>query len=493
MFGLSARIAALVAVLTSTTLVLGRPASAESRRAAIAASFASIKASNLPSGYIRHAGGVGRVDDISPTTSDLGKADATWAIVPGLAGGCTSLESRNYRGYFLRHQNGAVSLQRFQDSNQFRQDATFCQVSGLADSSAVSFRAFQFPNAYLRHASGVLFLADDDGSELFRRDATFVRTAPWLAGMFFNPILGQGADPSMVHHNGQYYLVQGDVLHRNDIVIRRSASLEQLEDAAPIVVWRHPPCPAPACTAIWAPELQLVNGQWWIYFAGENGTGNASHRMFALRGTTGDPAGPYEFMGMIQLPGGEWAIDGVYFDYRGRGHFAWSGWQNGDPKVQHLFVTAMSGPMTPSGDRVRISTPVAAWETVRNDVDVRVNEAPQPIVGPNGQLFMTFSVNGSWTNDYCLGLLRLAGEPTNPAAWAKSTACIFAGRDTAIAPGHNGFLTVGGRPWLTYHALVTPGTGWPGRSLRMQPMSFHADGSPALGAPAGVHDPVPLP
>lgn len=486
------QIAALIGLFGLTT-VIDQAALGQAPQPTVHSSFVSIKAYNLPNGYVRHANGVGRVNDIFSSSSDLAKADATWAIVSGLAGSCVSLESRNYRGYFLRHQNGAVFLQLRQDSAQFRQDATFCQVNGLADSSASSFRAFQFPNAYLRHASGVLHLADSDGSDLFRHDATFTTASPWLTGRFFNPILGRGADPTMAYHNGHYYLVQGDVLNQDNIVVRRSPSVEQLEDAAPITVWSHPSCPAPACSAIWAPELQRIDGVWWIYFAGENGNGNASHRMYALRGTTDDPAGPYEFQGMVQLPGSEWAIDGVYFAYQGQGYFLWSGWLNGDPKVQHLFVAPMSGPMTPAGGRVRISTPVAGWETVRNDFGVRVNEAPQPIEGPNGRLSVTFSANGSWTNDYCLGLLRLSGAPLDPAAWTKSSGCVFSGRETAVAPGHNGFLTIQGQPWLAYHALIVPGTGWPGRSLRLQPMGFSADGSPALGAPVGIHQPVPLP
>ncbi|WP_394834660.1 family 43 glycosylhydrolase [Pendulispora rubella] len=445
---------------------------------------------------MRHANGVGRVDDIYDTSADLAKADATWSFVPGLAGtgggGCVSIESRNYRGSFLRHQNGEVVLQPFQDTAQYRQDATFCRVPGLADGAATSFRAFQFPNAYLRHALGVLRLDDDHGEAQFRQDATFELRGPWLTGKFFNPILGAGADPTMAYENSSYYLVSSD--NDRGVVIRQASSIEQLEDAAPKSLWRAPACPAPACAGIWAPELQKIDGRWWIYVAGENGGGNASHRMFALRGSS-DPMGPYENLGEVRLPGDEWAIDGAYVSHGGQGYFLWSGWENGDPNVQHIFLSRMSSPNAATGGRVKIASPTAPWETVPNgSPNIRVNEGPQPIHGPNGRLSVTISVNGSWTNDYCVGLLTLNGsDPMVPGGWSKSSSCVFSGRDTATAPGHNGFFTVNGRPWLAYHALIQPGSGWGGRSIRAQPMAFNGDGIPSLGVPVSIHEPVALP
>jgi GH43 family beta-xylosidase len=468
-------------------------ARAASPAPAISSTFVSIKAYDLTQGYVRRAYGTGRVDDITASSSIGDRADATWALVPGLAGSCVSLESRNYRGYYLRHAYGDVHLQPYQDSWQFKQDATFCQVSGLADGTAFSLRAFQFPNAYLRHAYGVLHLADNDGSTLFKRDATFLTTPPWLTGAFFNPVLGSGQDPSMVYVNGSYYLAQGDVPNDDNIVIRRSTSVEHLEDVAPAVVWRHPACPAPACHGVWAPELQHIGAQWWIFFAGEDGTGNASHRMYALSSTGDDPAGPYEYRGRLALPDNDWAIDGTYLDYQGQHYFVWSGNLNGDTTAQHLFLARMRDPLTAVGSKVLISSPTADWETVHDGSGVRIDEAPQPVLGPNGRLSLSFSANGSWTNDYCLGLLTLDGTVTDPEAWHKSSGCVFAGRDTATSPGHNGFLTVNDKPELVYHAMTTPGTGWPGRSIRMQPLSFDTGGVPVFGTPAGVHDPVPLP
>ncbi|MCK2242005.1 MULTISPECIES: AbfB domain-containing protein [unclassified Crossiella] len=462
-----------------------------------APTYTSLRAFNIPNGYVRHGGGWARLDDIYPHSPEWARADATWAVVPGLAGNCVSLESRNFKRHYLRHQNGRLRLDGFQDSRGFREDATFCQVSGLADPNAVSLRSFQFGNAFLRHAGGQVYLADNDNSPLFRADATFRTSSPLISGVFYNSLLDRGADPTMVRHNNVYYLLQGDQYNGNDLVIRKSGSVEGLRDAPPIVLWRHPQCPAIACTEVWAPELQRIRNQWWIFFTGASDNGNGrSHRMFALRGRTDDPSGPYDYLGEQRLPDGQWAIDGVWFEKDGQGYYAWSGWDRdygNANEVQHLYVARMHDPMTPAGPRVKISSPTQRWETRPNHANVLLNEGPQPIIGPQNQLFMTFSANASWTDDYCIGLLTLNGSPTEPTAWSKSGDCVFHGQDSTIAPGHNGFIQVNGRWWITYHARQYPGTGWMGRSVRLQPLSFNGAGQPIFGTAVSAHQPVPLP
>jgi len=50
----------------------------------------------------------------------------------------------------------------------FKKDATFKIVLGLADSNAVSFQSYNYPDEYIRHSSGHLYIAKNNGSELFR-------------------------------------------------------------------------------------------------------------------------------------------------------------------------------------------------------------------------------------------------------------------------------------------------------------------------------------
>ncbi|MEC3957108.1 glycoside hydrolase family 43 protein [Nocardia sp. CDC153] len=309
---------------------------------------------------------------------------------------------------------------------------------------------------------------------------------------FTNPILAAGADPSMSYYRGRFHLVQGDFYNNDNIVIRSADTLGGLGKADPIVVWEHPACPAPACTKIWAPELEHIGDRWWIYFAGQEDERNETHRMYALRSTGDDPTGPYEFLGKLDLPGG-WGIDGVYQEYRNAGYFFWSCLRDPeDTRVQDICAIRMSDPMTPTGDRVSIATPTAGWETVPNDAGLLINEAPQPLLAPNGRLFMTFSANASFDDTYRLGLLELAqgADPMNPKSWTKSGGPILPGTSGAIAPGHNGFLSIDGHPWIAYHARLESGTGWAGRSIRVQPFTFAANGRPQFGMALGPDAPI---
>lgn len=309
---------------------------------------------------------------------------------------------------------------------------------------------------------------------------------------FANPVLAPGADPSMAYYQGRFHLVQGDFYNDDNIVIRSSDTLGGLGKSEPKVVWEHPACPAPACTKIWAPELVHIGDRWWIYFAGQSDDSNESHRMYALRSTGDDPTGPYDYLGPLNLPGG-WAIDGTYQQFENVGYYFWSCLHDPeDTRVQDICVVRMSDPMTPVGDRVSIATPTADWETVPNDADLKINEAPQPLIAPDGRLFATFSANASFDDTYRIGLLELArgGNPLDPKAWTKSGGPMLPGGPGAIAPGHNGFLTIDGHPWITYHARLEPGTGWEGRSIRVQPMYFGPDGRPRFGMAFGPDSPI---
>jgi hypothetical protein len=137
----------------------------------------SFRSLNYPNHYIRHRSSLGYIDPIRANDA-LGRKDATFRIVPGLAGRCRSFESVNYPGHFLRHQNYRVKLAPQTDDQLFKEDATFCVVSGLANSEARSFESVNFPQHYIRHFNYELWLAKSDGSPLFKKDATFTISRP---------------------------------------------------------------------------------------------------------------------------------------------------------------------------------------------------------------------------------------------------------------------------------------------------------------------------
>ena len=138
----------------------------------------SFRSSNFPDRYIRHKNSLGFIE---PIPDILGKKDATFKIVPGLAGRCASFESYNYPGHFLRHQGFRLKLAKLTNDPLFGNDATFCPTRGLADANGFSFESANFPGHYIRHSRNELWVHRLDNSDLFRKDATFVITPPSYA------------------------------------------------------------------------------------------------------------------------------------------------------------------------------------------------------------------------------------------------------------------------------------------------------------------------
>ena len=137
----------------------------------------SFRSWNFPERYIRHRMLLGYLDRVV-ASDKLARKDATFRLVPGLAGRCISFESVNYPGHFLRHEHYRVKLAKQVNEQLFREDATFCVVPGLAGSAGRSFESVNFPKHYVRHSDFNLWLAKSDGSPLFRKDATFLISPP---------------------------------------------------------------------------------------------------------------------------------------------------------------------------------------------------------------------------------------------------------------------------------------------------------------------------
>jgi len=135
----------------------------------------SFQSSNYPDRFIRHRNSLGFIE---PIPDELGKNDASFKIVSGLAERCVSFESHNYQHHFLRHQASRLKLAQFSNDQLFAQDATFCMVSGLADSAGTSFESVNYPGHYIRHKNFELWLDRYDGTDQFRKDATFRVTQP---------------------------------------------------------------------------------------------------------------------------------------------------------------------------------------------------------------------------------------------------------------------------------------------------------------------------
>ena len=307
---------------------------------------------------------------------------------------------------------------------------------------------------------------------------------------FFNTILADGADPWVVRHSDGYYYMT--VTTGSNIRLWRSRNLSGLGAGESKVVWR-PASSGPSSRSIWAPELHPVNGKWYVYFAADDGR-NENHRMFVLENQNPDPfEGQFVERGKVfDRHSDKWAIDGTLLQANKKLFFIWSGWEGDGNVAQNLYIAPMSDPMTISDRRVEISRPRLAWETVG---EPHVNEGPEVIVR-NNLVYVVYSASGSWTDDYCLGLLtaKLDSELLSPKSWKKLEQPVFHRGNGLQGPGHASFVKSpdGKEDWIVYHAARFPGAGWT-RNVRTQPFSWQKNGLPNFGMPVGRNSAIALP
>jgi GH43 family beta-xylosidase len=334
--------------------------------------------------------------------------------------------------------------------------------------------------------------------------------APAAATCTFTNPVARGADPWVQQKDGWYYMAQSTNAdnQRGAIWVFRSRRLTDLRRdsvrvwVAPDTGWNQ--------THIWAPEIRLVDGRWYIYYAGGRpGPRDAPfihQRAGVIRATGDDPQGAYEDLGQLDT-GGElasraddvWAIDFTVHRFNGQLYGMWSGWENNTPLArtpQYIYIARMANPHTISGPRAQISAPTESWERREDPVEgLDLNEGPQ-VLERNGHTFVVYSTRESWLRSYRLGMLRLnspTADPMQRASWTK-TGPVFAEANGVYGPGHNGFAKSpdGTEDWIIYHAKVDTGPNW-NRVIRMQPFTWNADGSPNFGQPVASGVPLRVP
>ncbi|KGE16415.1 alpha-N-arabinofuranosidase [Paenibacillus wynnii] len=298
-------------------------------------------------------------------------------------------------------------------------------------------------------------------------------------------------DPSVVYRNGYYYMT---FTHGGtDIMVMKSRTLD-FRQAERKVVW-YPPADTPYSAEIWAPEIQYLQGKWYIYFAADNGD-NENHRMFALEGDSDDPLGTYTFKGQIKDDSNKWAIDGLVIEVKEKLYFVWSGWEGDVNAAQNTYIAPMSDPLTISGPRVLLSEPLLNWEKAGGPP--YINEG-QSILHKDDRVFIVYSGAGSWTPYYSLGMLALKPDanPLDPEGWVKSEQPLLSMDEEAevYGPGHNSFVTSpdGSEQWIVYHATSGAADGWNNRKARAQAISWNEEGLPVFGNPLALSVPIEVP
>jgi GH43 family beta-xylosidase len=281
----------------------------------------------------------------------------------------------------------------------------------------------------------------------------------------------------MIFHGGFYYY--SETRDRRHIYIRRSRTIAGIGQDPGVRVWSAPDS-GMNCDNVWAPELHLLDGRWFIYYAADDGK-NVNHRMWVLECKGADPRGNYVCRGPLDTAG--WAIDGTVLSLDdGRRYFLWSGWKGKKNGRQNIYIAPMRNPTTISGSRVMIASPDQPWEKIA----MPICEGPQ-VLKRNGDIFVVYSASGSWTPDYCLGMLQnKTGDVLNAAAWQKHGP-VFKKTDQVWGVGHCSFVKslCQSEDWIVYHSKSSQQPGWEDRDVHAKPFRWSVEGLPDFG------DPVP--
>ena len=279
----------------------------------------------------------------------------------------------------------------------------------------------------------------------------------------------------MIFHGGFYYY--SETRDKRQIWIRRSRTIAGIGQDPGVCVWRAPSRGLNSDN-VWAPELHLIDGRWFIYYAADDGQ-NENHRMWVLECEDSDPFGKYRCRGRLETGG--WAIDGTFLALDdGRRYLLWSGWPGRRNGQQNLYIAPMKDPATISGGRVLLAMPDQCWERVA----MPICEGPQ-VLKRNGEIFVVYSASGSWTPDYCLGLLHnRTKDLLNPAAWIKHGP-VFKKTEQVWGVGHCSFVKslCQTEDWIIYHSKSSRQPGWDDRDVHAKRFSWTSDGFPDFGSP----------
>ncbi|MFG2790807.1 AbfB domain-containing protein [Streptomyces sp. NPDC048419] len=132
------------------------------------ATYRSVRSVNYPDRYWHVSGDLVKLD---PIGSAAARRDATFTVVKGLAdASCYSFATAD--GTYLRHRDFLLRSEHDDGSALFGQDATFCPRTS-SYSGAVMLESVNYPGRYLRHQNFQLKLDPYQQNDLYRADSAF--------------------------------------------------------------------------------------------------------------------------------------------------------------------------------------------------------------------------------------------------------------------------------------------------------------------------------
>ncbi|MCR5546463.1 MAG: family 43 glycosylhydrolase [Lachnospiraceae bacterium] len=277
-------------------------------------------------------------------------------------------------------------------------------------------------------------------------DNTFKFNEPWIL---------QRADPFVTYFDGYYYFT-ASVPAYDQIVLRRSKTLEDLALAEEKVLWtKHES--GPMSEHIWAPEMHHIFGKWYIYFAGGMKEDVWNIRPYVLECTGDDPYNdPWVEKGKMQCADEDefsfraFSLDATVFEDQGNYYYVWAEKVGVGKQISNLYIARMESATKLATVQVLLTTPDYDWERV----GFWVNEGPS-VVKKENKIYLTFSASETGAA-YCVGMLSTESgkDLLDPLSWKKERYPVLKtdASKELYGPGHNSFVKdENGRDIMVYH------------------------------------------
>ena len=303
------------------------------------------------------------------------------------------------------------------------------------------------------------------------------------------PVIQDRADPNILHYNGKYYFIATDENGQGKLYIRSGKTVSELKNAQDhLILNKTGGGDMSGC--LWAPELHVVNGELYIFFAAStNGAWDAVQcRLMKLKTPDADPTNADNWEAPVRVVRKDGSalysegitLDMTYIEENGVSYVVWAE-RRINPTWSSNIMIATIDPEKPyqlTSDPVRLCAPDYGWDRNTTPVD----EGPFAIRNKDGQLFITFS--GAGVNpSYCVGMLACtnADDMLNPDSWQKSNYPLLLSESVPgeYGPGHNSYyVNEDGNYVNVYHALPQNSGGK--RHAGIREVYWSVDGTPVL-------------
>lgn len=271
------------------------------------------------------------------------------------------------------------------------------------------------------------------------------------------PWILQRADPYVYLHSDGYYYFTASVPAYDQIVLRKSKTLEGLADAKEVTIWKKHESGIMS-EHIWAPELHYLQGKWYIYFAAGEKEDVWKIRPYVLMCEDENPiTGKWIEKGKLQRADNDefsfeaFSLDVTVFENKDNLYCIWAEKVGVGKQISNLYIAEMEKPWKLKTVQVLLTTPDYDWERV----GFWVNEGPA-ILKRGGNIYLTYSASETGIH-YCIGMLKSTEDADllDPRSWKKERYPVLA-TDVSqgiYGPGHNSFTKgPNGEDIMVYHA-----------------------------------------